>query len=107
MSQDLDPWLSLEALAVPPRSRKRKRQGRTVRQQTHSNGYAGVSRRTLQSALHDPAHPLRHVHIGKKVVIRRSWYDQWAQAEECKKAHAALHLAQADATALLRARPKK
>ncbi len=82
---DLDPWLSLRGLV----------------------DYSGLSRRTLQDAIHDPSRPLRHVHIGVKVLVRASWFDQWATARECRKAQALARLIAADAQALLKARPAK
>ena len=60
---DLDPYMGLAALST----------------------YSGLSRRRLQALLHDPVRPLRHVHAGGKVLVRQSWFDAWAQAQECRK----------------------
>ena len=56
ISTPLDPFLSLQALAV----------------------YSGLSRRKLRDYLTDPAHPLPCYRIGGKIVVRRSEYDAWA-----------------------------
>jgi hypothetical protein len=57
MSTELDPYLSLRALA----------------------GYSGISVRKLRDCLRDPAHPLPCYRLpGKKIVVRRSEYDAWA-----------------------------
>ncbi len=53
---DLDPFLSLRALA----------------------SYSGLSVRTLRSLLVDPVHPLACYRIGGRVLVRRSDYDSWA-----------------------------
>jgi len=56
VSLDLDPYLSLRALAT----------------------YSGLSVRTLRKALADPAHPLPHYRPGgSKVLVRRSDFDRW------------------------------
>ena len=56
LSTELDPFLSLKALA----------------------GYSGISVRKLREHLTDAAHPLPHYRIGGKIVVRRSDYDAWA-----------------------------
>ena len=56
VSTELDPFLSLRALAT----------------------YSGLGVRTLRGYLADPAHPLPHYRIGGKIVVRRSEYDAWA-----------------------------
>jgi len=55
-SSELDPFLSLEALAR----------------------YSGLSVRKLRDYLADPAHPLPCYRIGGKILVRRSEYDAWA-----------------------------
>ncbi|MFQ5684897.1 MAG: helix-turn-helix domain-containing protein [Candidatus Binatia bacterium] len=56
ISLDLDPYLSLRALAT----------------------YSGLSVRTLRKALADSAHPLPHYRPGgSKVLVRRSDFDRW------------------------------
>ena len=56
ISSELDPFLSLQALAT----------------------YSGLSRRKLRDYLTDPIHPLPCYRIGGKILIRRSEYDAWA-----------------------------
>jgi hypothetical protein len=56
LSTELDPFLSLRALA----------------------GYSGLSVRKLRDLLSDPAHPLPYYRIGGKLLVRRSDYDTWA-----------------------------
>ncbi len=56
ISTELDPFLSLQALAT----------------------YSGLSRRKLRDYLTDPVHPLPCYRIGGKIVVRRSEYDAWA-----------------------------
>ena len=56
VSTELDPFLSLRALAT----------------------YSGLGVRTLRGYLTDPGHPLPHYRIGGKIVVRRSEYDAWA-----------------------------
>jgi hypothetical protein len=56
LSTELDPFLSLKALAA----------------------YSGLSVRTLRDHLGDPAHPLPCYRVGGKVLVRRSDYDAWA-----------------------------
>jgi len=41
--------------------------------------YAGLCVRTLRRYLDDPRHPLPHYHIGGRVLVKRSEYDEWAQ----------------------------
>ncbi len=55
VSTELDPFLSLRALAA----------------------YSSVSIRKLHDLLDDLAHPLPHYRIGGKIVVRRSEYDAW------------------------------
>ena len=56
ISLDLDPYLSLRALAI----------------------YSGLSVRTLRKALADSVHPLPHYRPGGgKVLVRRSEFDRW------------------------------
>jgi hypothetical protein len=56
LSTQLDPFLSLKALAR----------------------YSGLSVRKLREHLIDPAHPLPCYRVGGKIVVRRSDYDAWA-----------------------------
>ena len=56
VSSELDPYLSLRALA----------------------GYSGLSVRKLRDLLTDPAHPLPCYRVGGKILVRRSEYDAWA-----------------------------
>jgi hypothetical protein len=56
LSTELDPFLSLAALAA----------------------YSGLSVRNLRERLTDPAHPLPCYRVGGKVLVRRSDYDAWA-----------------------------
>jgi excisionase family DNA binding protein len=56
LSTELDPYLSLQALA----------------------SYSGISVRKLRDLLTHPGHPLPHYRIGGKVLVRRSEYDAWA-----------------------------
>jgi len=56
VSTQLDPFLSLKALAT----------------------YSGLSRRKLRDYLADPTHPLPCYRIGGKILVRRSEYDAWA-----------------------------
>ncbi|MEE9137956.1 MAG: hypothetical protein V3V07_05345 [candidate division NC10 bacterium] len=56
VSLDLDPYLSLRALAI----------------------YSGLSVRTLRKTLADSVHPLPHYRPGgSKVLVRRSDFDRW------------------------------
>ena len=55
LATDLDPYLSLRALA----------------------GYAGLSVRTLRTHLADPLRPLPCYRVGGKVLVRRSDFDTW------------------------------
>lgn len=55
---DLDPFLSLKALAA----------------------YSGLSVRRLRDCLRDPAHPLPHYRVGGKILVRRSEFDAWMAA---------------------------
>jgi hypothetical protein len=57
LSTELDPYLSLRALA----------------------GYSGLSVRNLRGRIADPAHPLPCYRIGGKLLVRRSEYDAWAR----------------------------
>jgi len=56
ISSELDPFLSLQALAT----------------------YSSLSRRKLRDYLTDPIHPLPCYRIGGKILVRRSEYDVWA-----------------------------
>ena len=56
ISSELDPFLSLQALAT----------------------YSSLSRRKLRDYLTDPIHPLPCYRIGGKILVRRSEYDAWA-----------------------------
>jgi hypothetical protein len=56
LSTELDPFLSLKALAT----------------------YSGLGVRTLRAHLTDPRHPLPCYRIGGKILVRRSEYDSWA-----------------------------
>lgn len=74
VTQDLDPWLSLRALA----------------------GYSGISLRSLRASLADPSHPLPHYRMKEphviatkagrprtvtgKILVRRSDFDRWMEA---------------------------
>ena len=55
VSAELDPFLSLRALA----------------------GYSGLSIRKLRDLIAAPMHPLPHYRVGGKLLIRRSDFDQW------------------------------
>ncbi len=55
---DLDPYLSLKALA----------------------GYSGLSVRSLRGFLSDPVRPLPAYRPGGKILVRRSEFDRWIQA---------------------------
>ena len=55
VSTQLDPFLSLKALAT----------------------YSGFSRRKLSDYLDDLAHPLPCYRVGGKIVVRRSEFDTW------------------------------
>jgi excisionase family DNA binding protein len=55
VSSDLDPFLSLRALA----------------------SYSNLSVRTLRTYLTDPAHPLPCYRVGAKILVRRSEFDAW------------------------------
>jgi excisionase family DNA binding protein len=52
---DLDPYLSLKALA----------------------GYSGLSVRKLRAYLKDSLRPLSHYRVGGKILVRRSEFDAW------------------------------
>ncbi|MBI3989755.1 MAG: helix-turn-helix domain-containing protein [candidate division NC10 bacterium] len=52
---DLDPYLSLKALA----------------------NYSGLSVRKLRDALTDPFRPLPHYRVGGKLLVKRSEFDTW------------------------------
>jgi excisionase family DNA binding protein len=41
--------------------------------------YSGLSVRQLRKLLHAPSHPLPHFRVGKRVLVKRSEYDAWAQ----------------------------
>lgn len=81
---DLDPFLDLRALA----------------------GYASLSRRTLQALVNDAEDPLPSYKVGGKILVRRSEFDQWMARRRNRRPLAAAALAQADAQALLAARPR-
>ncbi len=102
---DLDPYLSLEALA----SGTRERRDPFTRQVTaeYVQGYSGLSRRTLQTLVNDDTDPLPSYRVGGKLLVRRSEFDAWMARRKNTKPLAAAQLAQADARALLTARPKK
>ncbi len=53
---DLDPYLSMDALASGWRVRRDRRTKQTTRE--YVTGYAGLSRRTLQALVNDPRDPL-------------------------------------------------
>jgi lambda repressor-like predicted transcriptional regulator len=55
VSAQLDPWLSLRALA----------------------SYSGLSVRTLRSHLEAALHPLPCYRVGAKILVRRSEFDGW------------------------------
>jgi excisionase family DNA binding protein len=107
IQQDLDPWLSLEALAVPPRHRKRERQGEVMPWHHQAIGYSGLSRRTLQDLINDPQDPLPSYRVGGKILVRRSEFDRWMSRRRNRKPLEAARLAAADARALLNARARK
>ncbi len=81
---DLDPYLGMAALA----------------------DYLGLSRRTIQNLVTDPADPLPTFRVGTKLLARRSEVDAWMTKRRNRKPLAAAQLARADARALLAARPK-
>ncbi len=103
---DLDPWLSLEALAMPPRSR-RPQGSRRRSPLPRGLGYSGLSRRTLQDLINDPKDPLPSYRVRGKILVRKSEFDRWMVRRRNRKARAAVELAHADAHALRIARPKK
>jgi hypothetical protein len=39
--------------------------------------YSGLSVRSLRVYLTDPAHPLPHYRINRKLLVRRSEFDRW------------------------------
>jgi len=41
--------------------------------------YSGLSKRTLQSYLHHPVHPLPYYQIERKILVKRSDFDAWAK----------------------------
>ena len=82
---DLDPWLSLRALA----------------------GYSCLSRRTLQDLVNDTSDPIPSYRVGGKILVRKSDFDRWMIRRRNQKPLAAARLAAAHAAALLNARPKK
>ncbi len=85
VSIGLDPWLSLQALAV----------------------YCSMSRRTLQAYLHDLRDPIPSYRVGSKILVRRSEFDAWMARHRNTKAQALTRLAAADAQALLTGRNRK
>ena len=70
-------------------------------------GYLSLSRRTLQDLVNDPTDPLPTYRVGVKLLARRSEVDTWMARRRNRKPLAAARLAQADARALLAARPRK
>jgi excisionase family DNA binding protein len=42
--------------------------------------YASVSERTIREWIHRPRHPLPAVQVGKKILVRRTQFDQWLEA---------------------------
>ncbi len=82
---DLDPFLSLKGLS----------------------GYASLCRRTLQDLVNDPHDPIPSFRVGSKVLVKKSAFDMWMSRRRNSKAQALTRLAQADAQALLSARPRK
>ena len=103
--QDLDPYLSLDALASGWKVRRDRRTKRTAL--TFVTGYAGLSRRTLQDLINDTYDPLPSYRVGGKLLVRRSEFDRWMARRKNHKPQSAARLAAADAQGLLRARPKK
>jgi excisionase family DNA binding protein len=85
LHQDLDLYLSLRGLA----------------------GYSSLSRRTLQALVNDASDPIPSYRVGGKILVRKSEFDAWLSRRRNQKPQAALRLAQADAHALLHARPRK
>ncbi len=85
ITTDMDPYLSLKGLA----------------------GYASLSRRTLQDLINAPRDPLPSYRVGGKILIRKSDFDRWMTRRRNQKSLALARLAQADAQALLSARPQK
>ena len=83
--QDIDPWLSLRALAE----------------------YCSLSRRTLQDLVNDPQDPLPSYRIGGKLLVRKSEFDHWMTRRRNRKPLDAARLAAADAAGLLKAPPRK
>ena len=82
VSVDLDPYLSLKALA----------------------GYSGLSVRKLRYLLGDHRHPIPSYRVDGKVLVRRSEFDAWMAHRRNTKAQSLAYLAAADAQALLTAR---
>jgi excisionase family DNA binding protein len=54
---ELDPYLSLRVLAT----------------------YSGLSRRTIKRHLASAEHSLPHYRVGRRVLVRRSEFDEWMQ----------------------------
>jgi excisionase family DNA binding protein len=46
--------------------------------------YACVSERTLRDWIHRPVNPLLATQVGKKILIRRSNFDQWLENHRLK-----------------------
>jgi excisionase family DNA binding protein len=48
--------------------------------------YACVSERTIRDWIHRPQNPLPAFQVGKKILIRRSQFDQWLESHPCQSA---------------------
>jgi excisionase family DNA binding protein len=79
---DLDPYLSMKALA----------------------DYSSLSRRTLQDLVNDTSDPIPSFRVGGKLLVRKSDFDRWMGRRRNQKPREAARLAAADAQALLKAR---
>lgn len=82
---DLDPYMSLRALAT----------------------YASLSRRTLQDLINDTSDPIPSYRVGGKILVRKGDFDRWIARHRNRKPLEAAQLARADAQALLTAVPRR
>ena len=54
--------------------------------------YACVSERTLREWIHRGANPLPAARVGTKILVRRSTFDQWLEADQALFAELSSHL---------------
>lgn len=71
------------------------------------SGYSTLAKRTLQDLFNHPRDPIPSYRVGTRVLIRKSEFDAWLSRRRNVKADAPARLAEADARALLSARPRK